>query len=115
MNIFAANLNFRLTNEDLQEVFERFGQVSSAKIIMDRETGRSKGYGFVEMPNDTEANDAITQLQGVEIEGKEISVKEALPRESRDNNSRGFRPNNGGNRGGGGPNRRFNKGKDYND
>ncbi len=80
---------------------------------MDRETGRSKGYGFVEMPIDAEANDAIAQLQGVEIEGKEISVKEALPREPRDNSRGGFRPNNGGNRGG--SNRRFNKGRDYND
>jgi RNA recognition motif-containing protein len=104
MNIFVANLNFRLTNDDLREVFEQFGEVSSAKIITDRETGRSKGYGFVEMPNDSEANNAISELSGAEIEGKEISVKEALPRENRPSGN--FRPNN--NRGGGGgQNRRF--------
>lgn len=102
MNIFVANLNFRLTNDDLREVFEQFGEVSSAKIITDRETGRSKGYGFVEMPNDSEANNAISELSGAEIEGKEISVKEALPRENRPSGN--FRPNN--NRGGG-QNRRF--------
>lgn len=103
MNIFVANLNFRLTSDDLREVFENFGEVSSAKVISDRDTGKSKGFGFVEMPNDSEANQAIAELSGAEIEGKVIAVKEALPRENRPSGN--FRNNN--NRGGGGNNRRF--------
>jgi RNA recognition motif-containing protein len=104
MNIFVANLNFRLTDDDLREVFTQFGEVSSAKVIMDRESGRSKGFGFVEMPNDNEANEAISQLASAEIEGKTITVKEALPRENRSSGGGGFR---GGNDNRGGGNRRF--------
>ena len=81
MNIFIANLNFKVQSEKLQEIFEEYGEVSSAKIIFDRETGRSKGYGFVEMPNDEQANRAIEDLNGVEIEGKTIIVKKARPKE----------------------------------
>lgn len=107
MNIFVANLNFRLTDDDLREVFTQFGEVSSAKVIMDRESGRSKGFGFVEMPNETEGNDAISQLAGAEIEGKAITVKEALPRENRPSGGGGFRGGNNNRGGGGGGNRRF--------
>ncbi|MCD4833557.1 MAG: RNA-binding protein [Bacteroidales bacterium] len=81
MNIFIANLNFKVQSEKLQEIFEEYGEVSSAKIIFDRASGRSKGFGFVEMPNDEEANRAMEDLDGVEIEGKAIVVKKAKPRE----------------------------------
>ncbi|MCK5170968.1 MAG: RNA-binding protein [Bacteroidales bacterium] len=84
MNIFIANLNFKVQSEKLQEVFEEYGEVSSAKIIFDRASGRSKGFGFVEMPNDEEANRAMEDLDGVEIEGKAIVVKKAKPREEGD-------------------------------
>ncbi len=81
MNIFIANLDFKVQSEKLQEIFEEYGEVSSAKIIFDRASGRSKGFGFVEMPNDEEANRAMEDLDGVEIEGKAIVVKKAKPRE----------------------------------
>ena len=81
MNIFIANLNYKVQTEKLQEIFEEYGEVSSAKIIFERETGRSKGFGFVEMPDDENAARAIEDLNGVEIEGKIIVVKKAKPRE----------------------------------
>ena len=84
MNIFVASLNFRTREETLQSLFEEFGEVSSAKIISDRDTGRSKGFGFVEMVNDDEANEAISQLNESEFDGRTIVVKEARPRERRD-------------------------------
>lgn len=90
MNIFIANLNFKVQSEKLQEIFEEYGEVSSAKVVFDRETGRSKGFGFVEMPNDDDAKRAIEDLDGVEIEGKTIVVKIAKPREE------GGRPRNQG-------------------
>jgi RNA recognition motif-containing protein len=80
MNIFVAKLNFKTRKEDLQAAFERFGQVSSAKIVKDRETGRSKGYGFVEMPNEEEGNSAINALNGTQLDGREIVVKPANPK-----------------------------------
>ncbi len=83
MNIFVANLNYKIQSEKLQEIFEEYGEVSSAKIITDRESGRSKGYAFVEMPNDEDANVAIEELNGVELEGRTIVVKKAKPREER--------------------------------
>ena len=92
MNIFIANLNFKVQSEKLQEIFEEYGEISSAKVITDRETGRSKGFGFVEMPNDEDATRAIEDLDGVEIEGKTIVVKKAKPREEggRSRNQGGF-------------------------
>lgn len=84
MNIFVAKLNFKTSKEDLEEAFSRFGQVSSAKIIKDRETGRSKGFGFVEMPNDDEGNAAIEALNEKELDGRVIVVK---PANSRPQNS----------------------------
>jgi len=81
MNIFVANLNFKIQNQSLQKLFEQYGEVASAKVIMDRETGRSKGYGFVEMPNDEEASNAIKELDGKDVEGKVVVVKKARPRE----------------------------------
>ena len=80
MNIFIAGISYNLSNADLGELFEEFGEVISAKIVMDRETGRSKGFGFVEMPNDGEAKEAIKQLNGAEYVNRTMVVKEALPK-----------------------------------
>lgn len=80
MNIFVAKLNYHTDSDGLREAFERYGEVSSAKVIFDRDTGRSKGYGFVEMDNDQEAHDAINNLNGAELEGNNIVVKKARPR-----------------------------------
>jgi len=80
MNIFVAKLNFKTTNEQLQAHFEAFGEVSSAKIIFDKETGRSKGFGFVEMPDDAAAKDAINHLNDTEFDGRTIAVKVANPK-----------------------------------
>jgi RNA recognition motif-containing protein len=81
MNIFVANLNFRMRGEELKDVFSQYGEVSSSRIITDKETRRSKGFGFVEMPNDSEARNAIEKLNGAEVGGRAIVVKEALPKE----------------------------------
>jgi RNA recognition motif-containing protein len=81
MNIFVAKLNFRTESEELKTAFEQYGEVSSAKVIMDRETGKSKGFGFVEMPNDDEANNAINGLNEQELGGRVIVVKKAQPKE----------------------------------
>ena len=80
MNIFVARLNFRTTSEDLQKQFEEYGEVSSAKVIFDRETQRSKGFGFVEMPDDEEASRAIQELNDSTFDGRTIVVKKAQPR-----------------------------------
>jgi RNA recognition motif-containing protein len=82
MNIFVAKLNFKTRKEDLQAAFEQFGEVTSAKIVKDKETGRSKGYGFVEMPNDEDANRAIAALNEKELDGRVIAVKPATPKSS---------------------------------
>lgn len=83
MNIFVARLSAGTTNSSLQQLFEDYGEVSSAKVIFDRETGNSKRYGFVEMPNDEEALQAIEGLNETEFEGNNIVVKKAKPRENR--------------------------------
>jgi len=80
MNLFVAKLSSATTGKDLEELFSEFGEVVSSKVIFDRETGNSKGYGFVEMLNDDEARTAITALNDAELDGKKIVVKEALPR-----------------------------------
>ena len=80
MNIFVAKLNFKTKREDLERAFSQFGQVSSAKVVTDRETGRSKGFGFVEMPNDEEALKAIEALNEKELDGRVIVVKPANPK-----------------------------------
>jgi RNA recognition motif-containing protein len=84
MNIFVAKLNFKTHKEDLEAAFAKFGQVTSCKIVRDKETGRSKGYGFIEMPNDDEANNAINALNDQEIDGRQIVVKPANPKGSPD-------------------------------
>ena len=96
MNIFVAKLDYSTTSETLEDVFSQYGEVSSAKVIFDRETGRSKGFGFVEMPNDDDARTAIQDLNDAELDGRTIVVKEARPREDR-----GGRGGYGGGRGGG--------------
>jgi RNA recognition motif-containing protein len=83
MNIFVAKLNFKTRQEDLQSAFAQYGEVSSVKIVKDRETGRSKGYGFVEMPNDSEAQAAIAALNEKELDGRVIVVKPANPKTER--------------------------------
>ena len=80
MNIYVGNLNYRVREDQLQEVMEDFGVVNSVKLILDRETGRSKGFAFVEMDNDDDADHAIKELNGAEFEGRTIVVKEARPR-----------------------------------
>lgn len=83
MNIYVGNLSYRMTDADLEAVFAKFGEVKSAKIIMDRETGRSKGFGFVEMMTDLAGNEAIEALNDNEVEGRKLRVNEARPREER--------------------------------
>jgi RNA recognition motif-containing protein len=83
MNIYVGNLDFKVNEEDLQKVFEEYGTVSSAKIIVDKFTGRSKGYGFIEMDDDSDASKAIKDLDGSVMENREIVVNEAKPRKTR--------------------------------
>jgi len=83
VNIYVGNLSYRLEVEELRAAFERFGAVDKATIINDRETGRSKGFGFVEMPNDDEGRQAIEELNGADLAGRALRVNEAHPRESR--------------------------------
>ena len=88
MNIFVAKLDYSIQEADLRTYFEDFGEVNSVKIINDKFTGRSKGFGFVEMANDDEAQNAINELNGTEIENRAIVVKKAKPREARERNDR---------------------------
>lgn len=83
MNIYVGNLSYGVSDDQLREVFEAYGEVSSAKVISDKYSGRSKGFGFVEMDNDAEAQAAIDQLDGAEIDGRAVKVNEAKPREDR--------------------------------
>lgn len=93
MNIYTGNLPFNMEESDLREIFEEYGEVSSVKIISDKFTGRSKGFGFIEMENDAEAKNAIQELNNAEVGGRNIKVNESKPREN--NNRGGF--NRGGN------------------
>ncbi|MEM1320641.1 MAG: RNA-binding protein [Bacteroidota bacterium] len=106
MNIFVAKLNFDTNESYLQQVFEEFGAVDSVKIIYDKFTQKSKGYGFVEMPNDDEGLAAIEALNDTEVDGRTIVVKKAEPREKRpprrDNRGGGGYGGGGGGYGGGG-------------
>lgn len=86
MNIFVAKLSYSTNEQTLQNLFENFGEVESVKIIFDRDTGTSKGYGFVEMPNDSEGMAAIEELNASQVDGRSIVVKKAEPRK-RDNRS----------------------------
>ncbi len=89
MNIYVANLNYSVSSEQLQQLFEGYGEVTSAKVILDRETGRSRGFGFVEMSNDSEAQNAIEKLHQSEHVGKVINVTEARPRTENTGGGRG--------------------------
>ncbi len=94
MNIYVSNLSFNVQDEDLKEFFAEYGEVTSAKVITDKFTGRSRGFGFVEMSDDAAAQKAIQELDGATVEGRAIKVSEAKPREQR--------PSTGGSGGGGG-------------
>ena len=98
MNIYVSNLSFNVQDEDLKEFFAEYREVTSAKVITDKFTGRSRGFGFVEMSDDAAAQKAIQELDGATVEGRAIKVSEAKPREAR--------PSNGGS-GGGAPRRNF--------
>ncbi len=113
MNIFVAKLNFDTQSEDLQEVFEAYGEVDSAKVIMDKFTGKSRGFGFVEMPNDDEALAAIEALNETDLDGNIIVVKKAEPRGEGRRGGGGFNRGGGNRRGGdsyGGGGGGYNKG-----
>lgn len=101
MNIFVGSLPFSLEEADLRELFEAYGEVSTVKLISDRETGRSKGFGFVEMPDDESAQKAITGLNGAEVKGRSIAVSQAEEKKPGDRRSSGGGYG-GGNRSGGG-------------
>ncbi len=94
MNIYVGNLPFRTTDDDLRTLFQPYGTVTSAKVISDRDTGRSKGFGFVEMASDEDALKAIDATNGQDFDGRSLKVNEARPREER--------PSGGGGGGGGG-------------
>ena len=105
--LYVGNLSFRVTSEDLQEYFGAAGAVESANVVFDRETGRSRGFGFVEMASEDDANNAIAQFNGTEYDGRNIVVNEARPREERGGfggggGGRGRGGYNGGGGGGGG-------------
>jgi len=106
MNIYISNLNYAVTDADLNELFAEYGEVTSAKVILDRETGRSRGFGFVEMSDDEQAKKAIEELDQAEYDEKTISVSVARPRAER--------PARGGFNRGGGNDRRggYNRGGD---
>jgi len=80
MNIYVGNLSYNMTDDDLEKLFSAFGTVSESKIVIDRDTDRSKGFGFVEMPNQAEGDEAISQLDGKEIDGRVIKVNVAKPK-----------------------------------
>jgi RNA recognition motif-containing protein len=96
MNIYVSNLSFNVQDEDLREFFTPYGEVTSAKIINDRETGRSRGFGFVEMSDDAASKKAIAELDGATVEGRAIKVVEAKPKEDRPARSGGGFGNSGG-------------------
>ncbi|MDP4276224.1 MAG: RNA-binding protein [Bacteroidota bacterium] len=100
MNIYVSNLSYSTTSESLQELFAEYGEITSSKVITDRETGKSRGFGFVEMSDDTEGQRAINELNETEFEGKTITVTVARPKTERSsggyNNDRGGSGNRGG-------------------
>jgi RNA recognition motif-containing protein len=103
MNIYVGSLHFKMSEAELKEIFEEYGEVTSAKVIIDKYSGKSKGFGFVEMPNDAEAKKAIEELNGAEVSGRNIIVNESIERTDRKSN---FRGGDNDRRGGGGGNRR---------
>ena len=96
MNIYVGNLSYDTDDQTLREVFEKYGTVDTVNVIFDKYSGRSKGFGFIEMPDNSEAQTALDELDGKELDGRNIKVNQAKPREER-----------GGNRGGGGYGNRY--------
>jgi RNA recognition motif-containing protein len=90
MNMYVGNLSFSVTADDLKDVFSEFGEVASVNIIMDKYSGKSKGFGFVEMPNNSEADKAIKSLNGSQLQGRDIKVNQANPRGERSSRKRRF-------------------------
>ncbi len=105
--IYVGNLNYRTDEQSLRDTFGEFGEVTDVHIVTDRETGRSRGFAFVEMPDDSEANKAIEELNGKDVEGRSLTVNVARPRESRGGGGGGG----GGYGGGGGGGRRERSGR----
>ncbi|HEV3469654.1 MAG TPA: RNA-binding protein [Pyrinomonadaceae bacterium] len=101
MKLYVGNLAFQTSSNDLQELFGQAGTVESATVVEDRDTGRSRGFGFVEMSSKEEGQAAISQFNGKEVNGRSLTVNEARPREDRGNRGGGGRGGYGGNRGGG--------------
>jgi RNA recognition motif-containing protein len=102
MNIYVSNLSFNIQDEDLRGFFTPYGEVTSAKVIMDKFTGKSKGFGFVEMSDDEAAKKAIAELDNGSVDGRNVKVMEARPKEDRPARSNSpFRNNNSGGSGGG--------------
>ena len=90
MNIYVGNLSFEVTEEELRQAFEAFGQVESTSVVQDRYSGRSRGFGFVEMPTSEEANAAINGLNGTDLKGRTLRINEARPRNERSSRDRAF-------------------------
>ena len=105
MNLYISNLSYNISDEDLRQLFADYGEITSAKVVMDRETGRSRGFGFVELSDDELAKKAIEELNQASYDGKVINITEARPREDRGDRGGRFNNNRGGgygsNRGGG--------------
>jgi RNA recognition motif-containing protein len=102
LKLYVGNLSFSVKSEQLSEFFSDFGAVTSAKVITDRETGRSKGFGFVEFEDESAGREAIDRANGTELEGRQMKVTEALPQENKPRTGGGFNRNNRDSRGGGG-------------
>ncbi len=94
MNIYVGNLSFQSTEDELRQYFEEFGEVSSVKIVTDRDTGRSRGFAFVEMPDDEAAQNAIAQANGKDLNGRTLTVNEARPRANDRGGGGGYRNRN---------------------
>jgi cold-inducible RNA-binding protein len=107
MKLYVGNLSFQTSNEDLQQHFSSVGTVESANVVEDRDTGRSRGFGFVEMASQAEGEAAIAELNGKELNGRELKVNEARPRESGGGGGGGHRGGGGGYGGGGGGGNRW--------
>ena len=99
MNLYVGSLHYKVSEEELKELFKEYGEVTSVKIIIDKYSGKSKGFGFVEMPNEAEAIKAIKELNDLEVQGRNIIVNESIERPGRRSN---FRGSDRGRRGGGG-------------
>ncbi|OQX18583.1 MAG: RNA-binding protein [Desulfobulbaceae bacterium A2] len=92
MNVYVGNLPYGMTDDELRALFQEFGEVSRAQIVIDKPTGRSKGFGFVEMPDNAQAEEAIKSLNDKMVKGRNIKVNQARPREDRGGEKRSFRP-----------------------